>query len=271
MGNSVQIKTCLIIGDPVSHSLSPAMHNAAYQALGIDTQYVFRAMQIKPENLCAAMQNELRAPGICAFACTIPHKETIIPYLDSIDETAKEIGAVNTVINTNGLLKGYNTDWKGAMNALLKVTTLQNKKVAILGSGGTARAIAYGLSEEDCDIYIYSRNKDTASLIAKQFGGEIHPWENREEASSADIVINTTSIGRADNDSPLSGKGLHEKQVVFDVNYKKGNTQLFNLARSKNAIVVDGLEMLLQQGMLQFELYTGLKAPENAMREALNK
>ena len=276
MVNNIQIKTCLVIKDKVSQSLSPAMHNAAYMALGIDSQYIFRALQIKPQELAHAMQNELRAANIHAFAVTIPHKETIIEYLDEIDETAKKIGAVNTVINTNGKLKGFNTDWQGAINTLLKSTSLKNKKVAMLGSGGTARAITYGLSKQGCEISVYSRNKNTASAIAKQYGCKIYFWDEREDIYTADIIINTTPIGREDNDSPLSGEGINEKHVIFDVNYpngslwnKKGSTQLLNLAKSKNAIIIDGLEMLLQQGMLQFELYTGMKAPENVMREAI--
>lgn len=263
------IKTCLVIKYSDLPSMSPRMHNAAYKALGIDSQYSFRAMQIKPEELADAMQTELRAPNIHAFAVTIPHKETILKYLDEIDETAKKIGAVNTVLNMNGKLKGYNTDWQGAINTLRKFTSLKNKKVAVLGSGGTARAIVYGLSKEGCEISIYSRNANTASVIAKQLRCKIYPWDKREEATIADIIINTTPIGREDDSTPISGEDINEKHVIFDVNYKKGNTLLLNLAKSKNAIVIDGLEMLLQQGMLQFELYTGLKAPEKAMREAL--
>jgi shikimate dehydrogenase len=263
-------KICLIIGDPVSHSLSPAMHNAAYKALKIDSEYEFLAKQIKPYELAKAMQNDLRASTICAFAVTIPHKESIIKYLDEIDETAKEIGAVNTVINTNGKLKGYNTDWKGAINSLLKNTSLKNKKVAVFGSGGTAKAIVYGLTKEGCEITLYSRNKNTASISAHQYKCNFSPWENRDEASSADIIINTTPIGREDdNASPISVDSITEKHIIFDVNYKIGGTQLLNLAKQKNAIAIDGLEMLLQQGILQFELYTGLKAPEKAMRNAL--
>jgi shikimate dehydrogenase len=264
-------KICLVIKGNTSHSLSPAMHNAAYKALGIESQYIFLSKQIKPEELADAMQNDLRDPNIHAFAVTIPHKETIIKYLDEIDETAKEIGAVNTVINTNGKLKGYNTDWKGALNSLLKYTPLKNKKVAVLGSGGTARAIIYGLTKDDCEINLYSRNKITAQNIAEKFGCNIYAWENRDEATNSDIIINTTPIGREDNTSPISVDGITEKHTIFDVNYRKGGTQLLNLAKQKNATVIDGLEMLLQQGMLQFELYTGLKAPEEAMREALNK
>lgn len=262
-------KTCFVIKDKVSHSLSPTMHNAAYKALGIDSQYNFLLRQIKPEELESAMQNDLRASNIAAFAVTIPHKEAIMKYLDSIDEIAQKIGAVNTVINTNGLLKGYNTDWQGAVNTLIKFTSLKNKKVAILGSGGTARAIAYGLSRENCELKIYARNAQTAATVAIQFGCKAYPWDERDDACNADIIINTTPIGREDNSTPLSDKEITNKHLVFDVNYKNGNTQLLNLAQSKGAIIVDGLEMLLQQGMLQFELYTGLKAPEQAMREAL--
>ncbi len=269
-GNT-QRKVCLIIGDPVEHSLSPAMHNAAYIALNISSQYTFFAWQVKQEELANAMKEDLRAPEIHAFACTVPHKETIINYLDEIDEVAKQIGAVNTVINNNGVLKGYNTDWKGGINALLKLTSLKGKKVALLGSGGTAHAIAYGLSKKNCKVSIYSRNIDKALDIAKQYKYEPYPWEIRGEACDADIIINTTSIGRDDNESPLIGIGINKNHVVFDVNYKSGGTQLLKLAKSKNAAVIGGLEMLLQQGMLQFELYTGLKAPEKAMKEALTE
>jgi len=268
--NTTPIKTCLVIKGNDSPSMSPAMHNAAYKALGIDSEYTFRPMQIKPEELADAMHNDLRSSAIHAFAVTIPHKETILKYLDDIDETANQIGAVNTVLNINGKLKGYNTDWQGAINTLLKFTSLKNKKVALLGSGGTARAIAYGLSKQGCEIRIYSRNQNTASAIAKQFGCKTYTWNEREDAVKADIIINTTPIGKEDDATPLSGEGIHEKHIIFDVNYKKGNTQLLNLAKSKNAIIINGLEMLLQQGMLQFELYTGLKAPENGMRRALH-
>ncbi len=269
--HSSEKKICLVIKGNISHSLSPAMHNAAYKALDLGSQYTFLAKQITPEELANAMKNDLRAPNIHAFAVTIPHKEAIIKYLDKIDETAKEIGAVNTVINKNVILIGYNTDWKGAMNSLLKYTSLKNKKVAILGSGGTARAIVYGLTKDDCEINLYSRNKTTAQNIAEKFGCNIYAWENRDEATNSDIIINTTPIGKEDNTSPISIDSITGKHIIFDVNYKKGGTQLLNLAKQKNAIVIDGLEMLLQQGILQFELYTGLKAPEEAMREALRK
>ena len=269
MSISVRPKTCLVIRYSVAHSLSPAMHNAAYKALGIESEYIFHSMEVKPEELASAMQNELRVPYIHAFAVTIPHKESILPYLDEIDETAKEIGAVNTVLNKNGKLLGYNTDWEGAINSLLKFTSLENKKIAILGSGGTARAICYGLAKYNCTVNMYSRNASTALAIITKFGGKAYSWDKCDDAYNADIIINTTPVGREDNDIPLTGTGIITRHIIFDVNYRKGNTQLLNLAKQKGATTIDGLEMLLQQGMLQFELYTGLKAPEQAMRGAL--
>ncbi len=270
MPDNTHQKVCLVIGDPVSHSLSPAMHNAAYKAVGIDSEYIFLTKQVKPEELAKAMKKDLRSANIRAFACTIPHKETAVKYLDNIDETAKTIGAVNTVLNNIGILKGYNTDWEGAINALQNCTSLKNKKIAILGSGGTACAIVYGLSREWCAVNLYSRNMDSALQMEKKFGCKIYDWGNSKEAFNSDIIINTTPIGRDNNTIPFSEEGITEQHVIFDVNYKKGGTQLINLAKSKSAVVIDGLEMLLQQGILQFELYTGLKAPEKAMREALS-
>jgi shikimate dehydrogenase len=268
MDKNNQIKTCLIIGYPVSHSLSPIMHTVGYKALGIDLEYIFLTENVAPGDLKNAM-HDFRERKIHAFAVTIPHKETIIKYLDEVDETAKGIGAVNTVLTINGILKGYNTDWNGAVNALQKYTSLKNKKVSVLGSGGTARAIIYGINKESCDITVYSRNNSTGLQIAKQFECKIYSWDKREDAYNAEIIINTTPIGREDKSSPLSGKGITKNHIIFDVNYRKGGTLLLSIAKSNNAIIIDGLEMLLQQGMLQFELFTCMKAPEDAMRKAL--
>jgi shikimate dehydrogenase len=269
MDENKQIKTCLVIGHPVSHSLSPVMHTAAFKALGIDPEYIFLAENVAPGDL----KNEIlkfKERKIHAIAVTIPHKEAIIKYLDDIDETAKEIGAVNTVLNINGILKGYNTDWRGAINTLQKFTSLKNKKISVLGSGGTARAIIYGLTKGNCAVNLFCRNNTTGLPIAKQFKCKIFSWDNLEDAYDADILINTTPIGMDDKDSPLLYNGFTKKHIVFDVNYHKGDTRFITFAKLKNAKTIDGLELLLQQGKLQFELYTKLKAPEKAMREALN-
>jgi shikimate dehydrogenase len=264
---NANIKLCLVIGDPVAQSLSPAMHNAAYKAMGIESQYSFEAVQVPISGLKNFIEKAKTA--VHFMAVTIPHKETIISFLDELDETAKAIGAVNTVLNKNGKLIGYNTDCFGAIESLKRQTTLQGRNVAILGSGGSARAIVYGLVNEKSKVVIYGRNTDKAQEIAKTFGCEYAAWKKRNDAATADIIINTTPIGKDGKELPIEENVIRKGQVVFDVNYGLNNTPLLNAAKSKNAVTVNGLDMLLNQGIMQFELYTGLKAPEEAMCKAL--
>jgi len=258
---------CLVIGDPVAHSLSPVMHNVAYKALGIEGQYEFKAKQVSEQELVGFMK-QVKAEGIHMLAVTVPHKESIMQYLDDIDKVAKEIGAVNTVLNKNGKLVGYNTDYIGATDSLKAVAPLAGKRVAILGSGGSARAIEYGLMQEKCDVTIYSRNTDSANDIKKVFGCKVMAWDERNK-SVADIIINTTPIGRDNDELPIDESMIGKGHIVFDINYNVNGTALLKAAKKNGATVVDGLEMLLRQGMKQFELYTGLKAPEQAMRNSL--
>ncbi len=267
MSNEVS-KICLVIGSPIAHSLSPTMHNAAYKALGIESQFAFLGALVGSAELPKFVE-KARAKKLHMLAVTIPHKETIIDYLDELDPIAKEIGAVNTVINRAGKLIGYNTDSPGAIAALQLQTNLKDKKVAVLGSGGTAMAILYGLAKEKVNITIFSRNIERANELAAKYGAKVLPWEERDKAFDSDIIINTTPVGRDDDELPISSEGLNEKHIVFDVNYNVSGTPLLNEARKKGAIVIDGLELLLQQGILQFELYTGMHAPEQAMRKAL--
>lgn len=273
------IKICVVIGDPVAHSLSPAMHNAAYKAMDIESEYVFRSAKVTPAELGKYMDG-VRTKNIHALAVTVPHKENIIQYLDEIDTAAKEIGAVNTVINKNGKLVGYNTDCPGAMNTLKHYTELAGKAVVVLGTGGTAKAILYGLCKEGLRIIICSRNMVEAEKLAAKYNAVAFPWEGIGNVAEADILINTTPIGRQGEEFPhiiqnlkdrqkLDNKGK-PKQIIFDVNYNPSGIPLLKDAEKLGLIVIDGLELLLQQGMLQFELYTGLHAPEEAMRKALN-
>src|SRR3989344_5039081 len=155
---SAKTKICLIIGDPVEHSLSPAMHNAGYEALGIDNQFVFLGAKVKVEDVETAVQ-AMRKMGIHGLTCTIPHKVVVMKYLDKIDETARKIGAVNTVLNQNGKLIGFNTDWQGVVIPLEKVTKLPGKKVMVVGAGGAARAIVYGLLKRGAKVKIFNRTK----------------------------------------------------------------------------------------------------------------
>lgn len=267
MATKPHIKLCLVIGDSVAQSLSPKMHNAAYKALGIDDEYLFQAVKVPKEGLEKFVEKAKTTTHF--MAVTIPHKEAIMPMLDKVDTTAKKIGAVNSVMNVKGKLIGYNTDYIGAIESLKQHCSLSGKKVAVLGSGGSARAIVYGLVKEKCEVTIYSRNKKKAAELAKIFGCECAAWEKRDEAKSADIIVNTTPIGKDDNSLPIDEKHIKKGQIIFDINYGADGTPLFNAAKKKKAIAIDGLEMLLRQGMKQFELYTGEKAPEEIMRKAI--
>jgi len=263
-------KVCLVIGDPVAHSLSPAMHNAAYEALGLGSEYIFLPSRVTASDLALKMSEVKESANIHALAVTVPHKEAVIKYLNRLDETARVIGAVNTVVKEEGKLVGYNTDYYGAIESLKAYTELNGKKIAVLGSGGSARAIVYGLAKEKCDVIIYSRNIEKGKEITDEFGGQSMEWEKRNANLDDDVIINATNIGREGKELPLNEEMISAKQVVFDINYNINGTALLNAAKHKGAVVVDGLEMLLRQGMKQFEIYTGLKAPEEAMRNALN-
>lgn len=272
-------KICVVIGDPVAQSLSPAMHSAAYKALGIEQEY-----QFKPHRVSAHELGDFMAASkdvIHAMAVTFPHKETIIPYLDKLEDNAKEIGAVNTVVNHDGVLMGYNTDGPGALNTLKQHTELAGKAVVVLGTGGTAKAILYGLYKEGLRPIICSRNTTEAERLAAKYNAVSLVWEGIGNVAEADILINTTPIGRQGEEFPHVIENLRDRQkldnagkpaqIIFDVNYNPNGIPLLKDAKKLGLTVIDGLELLLHQGTLQFELYTGLKAPVEAMRKALNQ
>ena len=267
---SVVPKQCLTIGDPVAHSLSPTMHNAGYKNLGIDNEYRFAAELVKPEELQAAVES-IRQRQIRGVAVTLPHKETIMRYLDNIDDTAQKIGAVNTVVNENGVLTGYNTDWVGVVRPLRKITNLQGKKTAILGAGGAARAAVYGLSQEGANVTIFNRTLDKAQTLATEFGWAARPLEDLDAVKNMDIIFNATPLGLAprEQETPLPKGFITNQQIVFDAIYAPYETRLLKEAGAQGAQVIHGSEMLLEQGFAQFKLFTGLDAPEAVMRNAL--
>lgn len=243
-----QTQLCCIIGNPVEHSLSPAMHNAAYKALGLNFYYqAFRVTDVK--NAIAG----IRALGIRGTSVTVPHKITVMQYLDEIDETAKSIGAVNTIVNINGKLTGYNTDYIGAIAALEEKTKLKDKNVVILGAGGAARAIAFGLQEKNAKITILNRNYDKTKL------------------PTVDILIHATSIGMSPNisESLVPKKYLHKNLCVFDIVYNPKETKLLQDAKKAGCTIIYGYKMLLYQAVAQFQLFTGKNAPVNIMEKVL--
>ncbi|HIJ91027.1 MAG: shikimate dehydrogenase [Desulfobulbaceae bacterium] len=254
-----------IMGNPVAHSLSPAMHNGAFEALGLNKVYLPFAVQ----DVARAMTG-LRALGIRGASVTIPHKEAVIPYLDTIDPVAEKIGAVNTLVINNDAIHGANTDWLGANRALAEKISLTGASVLLLGAGGSARAIGFGLLEAGASITIASRTPEKGQALAKLLGC---PWLPLAEAGTAkgDALINATSLGMgAQKDLlPIAGEALVNFQVVMDIVYAPLSTRLLQAAEQAGCQTINGLAMLLYQGVAQFELWTGLQAPVEVMRRSL--
>ena len=263
------IKICCLIGDPVEYSLSPLIHHAGYQALGINYVYVpFRVKDIK-----RAIEG-IRGLGIRGASITMPHKTSAIKYIDQIDPLAEEIGAVNTIVNDEGVLTGYNTDYHGALKALEKVTALGGKKAVLIGSGGAASAIAVGLKKNGVELVVLNRTEEKARKLAKQVNAEdFGSLERLGEISSADILINATSVGmwpKAD-ESIIPKHLLHNRLTVFDTVYNPKETRLLAEARERGCAIVYGYKVLLYQAAMQFELFTGHQAPLPAMESALTQ
>lgn len=260
-------KICCLIGDPIEHSLSPLIHHAGYQALGINYVYVpFRVKDIK-----RAIEG-MRGLGIRGASITMPHKTSAIKYIDKIDPLAEEIGAVNTIVNDEGALTGYNTDCDGALQTLEEVATLGGKKVVLIGSGGAASAIAIGLKKNGVELVVLNRTEDKARTLAKKVDAEDSgSLERLGEISSADILINATSVGMwpKANESIIPKHLLHNRLAVFDTVYNPKETRLLAEARERGCAIVYGYKMLLYQAAKQFELFTGYQAPLPAMESAL--
>ena len=260
-------KVCCLIGDPVEHSLSPLIHNAGYEALGINFIYVsFRAKDIK------RAIDGIRELGIRGASITMPHKISAVEYIDDIDEVAREIGAINTIVNNNGVLTGFNTDGGAALKTLGEVTTLRGKRVVLIGGGGAARAIAVGLRRSGTELLILNRTAAKARRLAKLANaGDFGNLEKLPVASTADILINATPVGmwpRAD-ESPIPKELLHNGLTVFDIVYNPKETRLLVEAKEKGCAVIYGYKMLLHQAAMQFELFTGYPAPLPVMERTL--
>ncbi len=257
-----------IIGNPVSHSLSPIMHNVAFKELGIKA--VYGAFLVKEENLKKAVEG-IRALNIKGLSITIPHKESIMKFLDEIDRVALKIGAVNTIVNENGYLKGYNTDWIGVLKAFTKnEVEIKDKKVVIIGAGGASKAVVYAIKAGGAkEIEVYNRTFEKAKALEKNFGIIAKPWEELKNASG-DIIIQTTSVGLKSWKSPVEEEVLSRFKIAMDIVYIPLKTKFLSLAE-KYAKVIDGLQMLLYQGVEQFRLWTGIEPPVKLMEEAIYK
>lgn len=279
---SASTRICGLIGDPVEHSISPAIHNAAFKKIGLD--YIYLPFHVPEKNLAGAV-NAIRSLNLRGINVTIPHKVAVIPLLDEMEATAEKIGAVNTIVNDSGRLKGCNTDAAGFLRALAeKGIDPSGKKVVILGAGGVSRAISYILAEQGSDIDILSRSKtlEYAAKLAVSIYSytknkiraiELNDANLKQSLKQADILINATSIGM----SPDTGrtlvpqKLLKPEMVVFDVVYNPEKTRLIQDAEQAGAKAVGGLDMLTWQGALAFQLWTGIEAPLAVMKNTAIK
>lgn len=251
----------------VPSELGAIMHNAAYKAAGVPFSFVGFGVEDTKSAVDA-----IRSLGIRGMGVSLPHKVAIMQYLDKVDRIAFEIGAVNTVVNDSGYLTGYNTDWIGAKHALEEQINLKNKKAIVVGAGGAARAIVYALKNGGSEVVIYNRTetngKKTAKDLSVDFGGDFTRLSSIEDY---DIIINATSVGLNEpNKSSIPSSVLKPEKVVLDVVIIPPNTKLLKEARSKRCIAISGTRMLIYQAVRQFELYTGKKAPIEAMEQAVS-
>ncbi|MBB5324785.1 shikimate dehydrogenase [Anoxybacillus tepidamans] len=265
-----------VIGCPIHHSLSPLMHNDAFQLLGIDAHY--HAFHVEKEDLQEAIKG-LKALGISGVNVTIPHKTAVIPFLDEIDEMAARIGAVNTIVNENGRLIGYNTDGSGFVRALSEETKtdIQGKHILLIGAGGAARGIYFALaSAQALRIDICNRTKLKAEKLIEECDVSVASTayslqEAEERLSEYEIIINTTSVGLYPDVEvmPLSLTCMKEHTIVSDIIYNPLETKWLKEARQKGAIVQNGVGMFVYQGALAFEKWTGIFPDVERMKQVV--
>jgi len=266
--------TYAVIGDPIDHSLSPNIHNAAFRHLKLDHTYI--AYKIPAGELSAGIE-ALKAIKIAGFNVTIPHKIEMMKFLDEMDTTCKVIGAVNTVLNEDGKLKGYNTDMIGFLDPIKKKNlTIKDSQVLLLGAGGAARAIVTAMVKEKAGkITIVNRTLENANKLAefaKKIGGDVDIvsiHEANKLITDYKFIINSTSIGMRNEPSPISTENISKDSIVYDIVYQPINTELIKKSKENGATIIYGYEMLLSQAACSFEIWHKTEAPYDVMKKAL--
>lgn len=270
--NEPMAGTYAVIGDPIDHSLSPNIHNAAFRELNMDCSYM--AYKVPRDELDAGVES-LKKVGIAGFNVTIPHKMSIMEYLDMADENCKIIGAANTVAVSDGIMKGYNTDMDGFLDPI-KRKNLQTRdsNILLLGAGGAARAIVAAFAGEKAGkITIANRTVEKAVRLAKfadSLGVSANVVELKDaKAGSYDFVVNSTAVGLKDEPSPVSADAISAESTVYDIVYSPMSTRLIKDARKKGAEIIYGYEMLLGQASRAFEIWHKRPAPYETMKRAI--
>lgn len=269
-----------VFGHPVHHSQSPAMHNAAFQELGLDIVYV--PFNVHPDSLRAAVQG-IRALDLLGVNVTIPHKEQVIQFLDWVSEDAQRIRSVNTVHNSDGILKGYSTDGLGFVKALEAAgKSPKGSKAAVLGAGGSARATVHALVTYGADVTVvnrtYSRAVELSELLNVALGekGVVKPIvldssDAQKSVLEADLLVNCTSVGMHPHTDvqPIPSEWLHQGLFVYDQVYNPLETKLLKAAKAAGARTANGVKMLVLQGALSFEIWTGQEPPVKVMEDTV--
>jgi 3-dehydroquinate dehydratase/shikimate dehydrogenase len=254
-----------VIGDPVGHSLSPLLHNTGFVARHVDAVYLPFLVRQLGDFLAAVPEF-----GVRSFSVTLPHKQTILKHLKECEPLAAEIGAVNTVmVRSDDSLYGCNTDYVGVLRVLEKKLRIKGSRALIFGAGGSARAAAFALKRAGAVVAICARREIAAKELARAVGGEVVP-RRALRTEYFDVILNATPLGMhpRDRTSPLAPGELHCR-IVMDLIYRPQRTQLLKIAAKKGIATVSGVEMFLAQGMAQWEIWTGRRAPEAAMRRAV--
>ncbi|MGI6595833.1 MAG: shikimate dehydrogenase [Elusimicrobia bacterium] len=267
-----------VFGYPVKHSLSPVFHNAAFRYLNLD--YVYIPIEVAPENIGNAVKG-IKAMNFAGVNITVPYKTTVMPYLDEIDADAKMLCAVNTLVNKEGKIKGYNTDGHGFIRSIKeRGITLKDKTIFLLGAGGAACAVADALVKENVGKICICNRTDQKAITLKEHllktrnfqGGCVVPFaqkNNEEYWGNVDILINTTSIGMQEYDLPLvEERFIKPLKLVYDIVYNR-ETDIIKFAQKAGVPFIDGLSMLVYQGAVAFEFWTGITAPVEEMKKAV--
>lgn len=261
-----------VLGNPIKHSMSPLIHNDAFEKYSIGGVYL--PFCVEDTDLQQAVQG-LKALGAGGFNVTVPFKSRIIPYIDVLDDFAREVGAVNTVVNRDGRLYGYNTDGPGFIKGLLSITAqIDDKNVLIIGAGGAARGIYFALAKTGvAKLDLANRTVSSAEQLLSDYQGTISSSaiSLREAESSLgqyDIIIQTTSVGLADlNESPLSLGKLSQNAIVCDIIYNPLETKILKEAKERGNKIQNGVDMFVNQGALAFELWTGIMPDTERMKQ----
>jgi shikimate dehydrogenase len=261
---------CGVVLHPAGHTRSPAMHNAAYETLGIDAVYL--AFDVPPARLASAVAGA-RALGLRQLAVSIPHKVEVMALVDEIDATARRIGAVNTITRDGERLIGSNTDWQGVIAALEQRAhaTLAGRRAVVLGAGGAARAAVFGLLERGALVRVLNRTESRAAELARDLGAQAAGRLDEIGDVEWDVLVNTTSVGLREEASPVPASALRGDAIVLDAVYDPPETALLREAAKRGATVIGGKWWLVHQAAAQLEQWTGHAAPTDVMADAFDR